>query len=177
MLIAQVDNLIYTLVALGQIFIITFLIYLLFFRKYKNKLSYFITNNAIPLALLIAIVATFGSLYYSEIANFKPCDLCWFQRIFMYPQVILLSIAWFKKETHIIDYSLGLIGFGTIIAIYHNYIYYVAQTTPFCSISTPCTQTYVTGFSYITIPIMALTAFIMLALLLINKKFDKTSLK
>jgi disulfide bond formation protein DsbB len=172
MLLTPIENLIYTLVFLGQIFIVLFIIYLIIFRQYKSKITRFLKNNAIPLALLVAFIATSGSLYYSEIANFKPCDLCWFQRIFIYPQVVILAISWFKKDDSIIDYSLALLGFGVIISLYHNYIYYLAKITPFCSISSPCTQQYVTGFSYITIPVMALTAIIMMIILLLNKKLN-----
>jgi len=118
----------------------------------------------------VALVSTLSSLYYSEIAHFIPCDLCWFQRIFMYPLVIMLGLAIIKKKDEIIDYSLGLVAVGTLISLYHNYIYYSAETTNFCSIVAPCTQKYITSFGYISIPLMALTAFLMIALLLINKK-------
>lgn len=178
MLTTNLNNLLYILTIAGQIFVILGVIYLFFFRnsqkfifqKVHGTLVNFLTKNAIFLAFVVALVAMSGSLYYSEIAGYRPCDLCWFQRIFMYPQVFLLGLAWLKKQNYIIDYSLFLIGIGTIISIYHNYIYYSAQTSSFCSITTPCTQSFLTGYGYITIPLMSLTAFLMIAVLLINKR-------
>jgi len=170
MLIEQVNNILYIFAILGFIFIIVAILALLFWGK-NNKIINFITRNSIPLAFLISLMATLGSLFYSETAGFAPCDLCWFQRIFMYPQVILLGLAWWKKEDIIINYSLILILIGTLFSVYHNYIYYTAQPTGFCSIVSPCTQTYILGFGFITIPLMAITAFVLMGLLLLNKKF------
>lgn len=171
--IGQVNALLAVLVILGQIFIICAIFYLLLFKKYKNRVIKFILKNSLPLALLVSFLATFGSLYYSEVAGFTPCDLCWFQRIFMYPQVILLGLAWLKKEKSVIDYSLVLIFIGSLISLYHNYIYYTAQSSTFCSIVSPCTQPYVVGFSYISIPLLALSAFLIIGLLLIGQKMNK----
>jgi len=170
MSLEQLNNFLSVFVVLGQIFVVVAFIYLLFFRKYHNQVTKLITKNAIIFAFVVALVSTLSSLYYSEIAHFIPCDLCWFQRIFMYPLVIMLGLAIIKKKDEIIDYSLGLVAVGTLISLYHNYIYYSAETTNFCSIVAPCTQKYITSFGYISIPLMALTAFLMIALLLINKK-------
>lgn len=164
------NNLLYVLVVIGQLFIILALIYLLFFRQRTNKLINFVTSHTFPLAFLVALTATGGSLYYSQIAHFTPCELCWLQRIFMYPQIILLGLAWWKKENHIIDYSLAMLVVGTLISLYHNYIYYFTHVAAICSLTSSCTQIYVTGFHYITIPLMALTSFIIIGLLLLNKK-------
>ena len=174
MSIAQINLILSILALLGQILIIVLLIFLFFLRKYKSRLSKLITNSAIPLAFIVALVATSGSLYYSEIANFKPCELCWFQRIFIYPQVILLGVAWLKKEKYILDYSLVMIAVGTIISIYHNYIYYTAKPSGFCSAAAPCIQQYIVGFGYITIPLLSLTTLILIGLLLLSKKIIKT---
>jgi len=165
------DNLLYLLALLGQVFIVLMVVYLSFFSKRLKRLREFITRNTFPLAFIIALIATGSSLYYSQIAGFAPCDLCWLQRIFMYPQVVLLGLAWWKKEGHIIDYSLVLLFIGLAFSLYHNYIYYAAQAATFCSISAPCTQAYTNGFGYITIPLMSLTAFILIGLLLMNKKW------
>ncbi|MFZ2190339.1 MAG: disulfide oxidoreductase [Candidatus Magasanikiibacteriota bacterium] len=158
------------LTVLGQVFIIITVITLIFFRKKQNIFFNFINQKALLLSFIIALVTTLGSLFYSEIAKFNPCHLCWFQRIFMYPQVILLGLAYWKKDYNIIDYSLSLIGLGTIFSLYHNYIYYVGTLSATCSLDTPCTAPYIVGFGYISIPLMALTAFLMIGLLLINKK-------
>lgn len=174
MTINQINAILSILAALGQILIIVLLIFLLFFRASKSRLSKLVVNSAIPLAFIVALVATGGSLYYSQIAKFTPCELCWFQRIFIYPQVILLGLAWFKKDKYILDYSLALIAIGIVISLYHNYIYYTATTSNVCSIITPCTKQYIVGFNYITIPLLALTSLVLMGLLLLNKKIIKT---
>lgn len=156
----------------GQLLIIFLLLNILINWKRQTKIVKFIADNAISFAFIASLIATGGSLYYSQILKFNPCELCWFQRIFIYPQVILLGLACLKKEAHILDYSLSLIGIGTIISLYHNYIYYTAQTSTTCSLVTPCTTPYIVGLNYISIPLMSLTVLILMGLLLITKKIS-----
>ncbi len=170
MSIELINSCLYFLTIIGQVFILLAIILLILKKKKENKIVTFFANKSIFLAFLVALAATLGSLYYSEIAGFPPCDLCWFQRIFMYPQVLLLGLACLKKDKNIIDYSLVMITIGWLISLYHNYIYYTARPTSFCSIIAPCTQSYVTGFGYISIPFMAIIAFTMIGLLLYIKK-------
>jgi len=169
----QVNILLAILTIAGQASVVLTAAILLFYRKNNNQLINYIIRNGIPLAFLAALISTGGSLYYSEVAGLTPCDLCWFQRIFMYPQVVLLGLAWWKKDRNIIDYSLILLGIGTLISLYHNYIYYTAKPSLICSISSPCTQKYVVGFGDFSVSLMALTAFILMTLLLLNKKMQK----
>ncbi|MFZ4632291.1 MAG: disulfide bond formation protein B [Patescibacteria group bacterium] len=166
----ELNSFLSILTVIGVMFIIFTLIILLFFKKNNNKFLMLFKNNAVPLAFFIALVSTGGSLFYSEIAKFPPCDLCWFQRIFMYPLIILLSLAWFKKDNRISFYSLPLVIIGFLFSLYHNYIYYTATESGFCSIINPCTQKYIVGFEYISIPLMALIAFVAIALLLMFKR-------
>lgn len=168
--VEQLNAFLSILTILGEVFIFFTLICLLFFRNSKNKYLTIFTKNVIPFAFFIALAATLGSLFYSEIAEFPPCDLCWFQRIFMYPLVVLLGLAWVKKDKRISFYSLPLAMIGLIFSVYHNYIYYTAKESNFCSIINPCTQKYIVGFDYISIPFMALIAFIAISLLLLFKR-------
>lgn len=111
-----------------------------------------------------SIVATFGSLYFSEIKHFEPCDLCWYQRIFMYPMTILLGIAYVKKDWHMSLYAIVLSGIGGIISIYHyslQKLNFAGDAPLFCG-RTPCTAQYIDWFGFITIPLLALTAFIII---------------
>jgi disulfide bond formation protein DsbB len=156
----------------SQIFIVLAIIYI-FSPFKKNKVSDFFSRNGIKFAFIVALTATAGSLFYSGYAGFIPCSLCWFQRIFMYPEVIILGLAWFKKDKNIIDYSLVLSAIGLIISIYHNYIVFSGLHSTICTISEPCSINYVLEFGYITIPMMAMTAFLLMILLLIFKKYDK----
>lgn len=166
----QFNIIISVLAVVGQILVIVLVCCLIFFRKSYLK---FFADNSIPLAFFVALLATGGSLYYSEIAKLAPCDLCWFQRIFIYPQVVLLGLAWFKKEKYIIDYSLAMIAIGTIFSVYHNYIYYTFRPSNFCSIASPCTQQYVVGFNYLSIPLLALTTLVLMGLLLLGHRITK----
>ena len=154
----------------SQFFIVLTVIFFILFHKITN-IGKFFSRNGIRFAFIVALIASLGSLFYSNYAGFMPCSLCWFQRIFMYPEVILLGLALIKKDNGIVDYVLTLSLIGLAISIYHNYIYIKSLSSAFCTISEPCTVAYVSEFQYITIPMMALTAFSLVSLLLISKKY------
>jgi disulfide bond formation protein DsbB len=124
-------------------------------------------ENALVGAWGIALIATLGSLYFSEVLKFIPCGLCWFQRIFMYPQVILLGLAVIRKEYGIARYSLALSVIGGSISLYH----YLIQKVPFFqshAISCgriSCTGQYINWLGFITIPFLALIAFVLISVL------------
>ena len=141
----------------------------------KNSAKFLSEKNTLLIVFFISLLATGGSLFYSQVAGFPPCELCWFQRIFMYPQVIILGLALLKKESRILDYSLALASAGTLISLYHNYIIYAAVKSNTCLLSAiSCTTKVVLGLDYVTIPLMALTAFVaILAILLLQKLSDK----
>ncbi len=157
-----------TLVLLSQIFLVLIGVTYWYSRiNKKNKIVKsvvkFFSENALSFAFLVALVATAGSLFLSDFAHFTPCKLCWFQRIAMYPQVILLGIAAVKNDLSVKRYVLPIVGVGAIISIYH----YVLQMSP---IPLPCTDEVancalkqVAPYGYITIPLMALTAFALIA--------------
>lgn len=116
----------------------------------------------LQLAWLQTIVALLGSLYYSEMLEFTPCVLCWYQRIAMYPQVLILGIAAFKEDFYALRYTTPLTVVGLLIALYHNALYYhliPASITP-CKSGVSCTTTQVSYLGFITIPLMALVAFV-----------------
>ncbi|RAL26800.1 disulfide oxidoreductase [Thermoflavimicrobium daqui] len=119
-------------------------------------------------AWIISIVATLGSLYFSEIAQYVPCTLCWYQRILMYPLVILLGIASYRNDVRIIPYTLPLSIIGGGIALFH----YLQQKVPGlaeiapCTVGVPCNKDYIDWLGFITIPFLALIAFILITLCL-----------
>lgn len=142
---------------IGQVIIIC----LIFSSAIRRKIS----NNALLFSFIVALIATAGSLIFSEVLKFEPCKLCWFQRIFMYPQVVILGLALSKKDKHIADYNILLSVIGAIIAAYHYFLQISATTSTTCSVigySTSCSETFAPTFGYITIPLMALTAFLMI---------------
>lgn len=125
-----------------------------------------IATNARILSFVVALVAMMGSLFYSDVAGFEPCKLCWYQRIVMYPMVLLLGIAIAKNDRkNIVDYCLGLSGIGAVIAAYHYYLQRGGNEFIPCSTvgySVSCSQFFTMSYGYITIPFMALTAFLLI---------------
>jgi disulfide bond formation protein DsbB len=109
----------------------------------------------------IAVVATAGSLFYSEHAHFIPCRLCWYQRIGMYPLSLILLIAAIRRDTRGgALYAFPLAAFGALVAIYHVYIeYHPEAESPGCRIGAPCSTKWIEELGYITLPVLALTAF------------------
>ncbi len=127
------------------------------------------------LAWLISVIATLGSLYFSEVRQFIPCELCWYQRIAMYPLSIILGIAAYYGELKIKKYALPISSIGGAISLYHYLIQKVpsfAPVTP-CTSGVPCNVQYINWLGFITIPFLALTAFSLItALLLLIKTKD-----
>ncbi|WP_243291899.1 disulfide oxidoreductase [Bacillus sp. FJAT-47783] len=118
-------------------------------------------ENILLIAWAASLVSTLGSLYFSEVMKFIPCDLCWYQRIFMYPLVFILGIATIRKDTNVAMYSLILSAIGGAISIYHysiQKISFLSNNAPACG-RVPCTGEYVNWFGFITIPLLALTGF------------------
>jgi disulfide bond formation protein DsbB len=112
------------------------------------------------LAFGAALSAMLGSLYYSEIAGFVPCTLCWYQRILMYPLTLILLVGILKHDEGVFDYVLPLSVLGIGVSIYHYLIQLgVIGHSPACSVGIPCGLRYVNYLGFVTIPLMALTAF------------------
>lgn len=121
------------------------------------------------LAWLVALVATFGSLYFSEILGFIPCEYCWYQRILMYPLSIILGIAAFFDEHTIRKYVLPLSIIGMCVSTFHYMLQKVpglAEIKP-CTQGVPCSAQYINWLGFITIPFLALIAFTLITLILV----------
>ena len=148
----------------ADIFLVLAILYF-WLQKGNDKIKEFLKKHALLFAWLVALSSTLLSLYYSEIVGFEPCSLCWWQRIFIYPQAIILGMAYFKKEAKAVTYGLVLSIIGTLFALYQNYLYYGGPQILACDSSpeaVSCTKLYVFEFGYVTIPIMSLTAFLLL---------------
>jgi len=128
-------------------------------------------------AWIVALVATGGSLYFSEVVGFVPCKLCWVQRILMYPQVILLGIASYRSDRNVIHYALPFTFPGIFIALYH----YLEQKVPalrvdaVCAGGVPCSGEYINWLGFVTIPFLSLTAFILITFFLLNARSKRES--
>lgn len=123
-------------------------------------------------AWLIAIVATVGSLYFSEIRGFIPCELCWYQRILMYPLIIVLGIGFYKKDPNLKLYALPFSILGMGVSLLH----YLHQKTDWfqqaiqCTDGVPCSGQYINWLGLITIPFLALVAFTLITICIIFLK-------
>lgn len=128
-----------------------------------------LATAALPVAWIVATVTTLGSLYYSEIAHFVPCALCWYQRIAVYPLVLLLGIAALRRDRAVRIYVIAQCAVGAVIATYHAYIQaFPPETgTSFCTAEAPCTTRYVWELGFVSLPFMALTAFLFIITLMI----------
>ena len=124
-------------------------------------------DKGLWLAWLVAFTATVGSLIYSELAHFEPCRLCWFQRIAMYPMSMVLLVGAIRREFQAKYYALPLALTGLAISVYH----YLIQRIPnlegsSCNPDNPCSNIFVEMFGFVTIPFMAGSGFIVIAVLL-----------
>jgi disulfide bond formation protein DsbB len=116
-------------------------------------------------AFVVAAIATGGSLFFSEVAHFVPCELCWYQRICMYPLSILTLLIAYYGDYRAARYLLPLPVVGAGVSIYHLLIENrVIKEPTQCLISAPggCATKWINEFGYMTIPTLALTGFALL---------------
>lgn len=126
-----------------------------------------IAPHAPGLALLVAALATAGSLYFSEIAGFEPCTLCWYQRIAMYPLVVVLGVGSLGRDGTAVLTGRVLALLGAIVAGYHVALEWIpALDGGACDPTNPCTLVWFRTFGFISLPTLALTAFLLILTLL-----------
>ncbi|MFP3907888.1 MAG: disulfide oxidoreductase [Acidimicrobiales bacterium] len=122
---------------------------------------------ALWLAFAIAAVATLGSLYYSEVQDYTPCLLCWYQRIAMYPLAVILGIAAFRDDHLIRFYALPVAAIGAAVSTYHYQLeVFPDQGSGVCAVDVPCTVRWFEVFGFISLAFMALTGFLAIIALL-----------
>lgn len=126
-------------------------------------------NNKLFLQMIfiVSLVATLGSLYFSEIRLYEPCEMCWYQRILMYPIVLLSFIGLIKDDNNVRIYVRAMSGIGVAVSTYH----YALQKIPALGESAnacmgvSCTVQYINWAEFITIPLLAFTAFTIIFIL------------
>ncbi|TWT24256.1 disulfide oxidoreductase [Planomicrobium sp. CPCC 101110] len=122
-------------------------------------------ENVLLSMWVVSLAATMGSLYFSEIRGYIPCELCWIQRIFMYPLVIIIGVAYVQKNVRIAATTMIFAIIGGCISLYHYGIQkltFLADSAPSCG-QVPCTGQYINWLGFITIPFLALIAFTTIA--------------
>ena len=138
----------------------------------KSSLAKNVIDRAVLISFFLSLFSVLGSLYFSEIAKYTPCKLCWFQRILMYPLPLLFGISLWKKKRDVIYYTLPMTIIGSFIALYHYYIQiYPSEILPCSSVgySASCSDRFVTNYGYITLPFMSLSVFVFVSLVLYFK--------
>jgi disulfide bond formation protein DsbB len=147
------------------------------FRKITNMTNLDQVSNTnwtiIFICWILAGVSTLGSLFFSEIMEFPPCTLCWYQRIFMFPLVIILVVGLFPFDKNIIKYALPLALTGWGFAFYHSLLYsgFIPESLEPCSRGVSCSEIYIDLFGFLTIPMLSLISFsIIVVLLFISKR-------
>ena len=141
-------------------------------KKGCSSITRFIARHGLLLMLIVAVIGTTGSLYFSEVMLWRPCRFCWIQRLFMYPQVFLLGLALILHDRGIVRYVLFFSVIGMLAAGWHYYeqvmailypaVYDVMEPCDATGIS--CKATEILYFGYITIPVMAFIGFALNAL-------------
>lgn len=126
-----------------------------------SGLILFLRKNILYIAWLQALVATLGSLYFSEIAHLVPCVLCWYQRICMYPLVVILTVGILRKDKSVPYYVLPLSLIGLSIAGYHYLLQMgvIPESAAPCVAGISCASRLVQWYGFITIPFLSLVAF------------------
>jgi disulfide bond formation protein DsbB len=123
-------------------------------------------------AWVIALVSTVGSLFFSEVMGLPPCVLCWYQRVAMYPLVLIIATGIVLRDARMRAYALPLALAGLAVAVYHNLLYYgvIPETLTPCSQGASCIEKQIEWLGFVTIPLMGLAAFLGLSLCLMFYK-------
>ncbi len=158
-----------------QIVILVIAVNLIFFRSFKNPVLLFFKEYAFILGFLVALGSMLVSLFYSNFIGFPPCELCWVQRIFLYPQVILFGMELYKRDRTMVDFSIVMAIIGSLVSMYHVYIEHGGSSSLSCATGATntisCATRYVYEFNYVSIPVMALTCSVFIIMILVNYKY------
>src|SRR3989344_6922031 len=134
----------------------------------------FVKKNVLYVAWATAAASMAGSLYFGEVLGLAPCVLCWYQRIAMYPLVLIIGVGIVKKDRHFYDYAIPLSVIGGAIAFYQNLLYYgvIQERLVPCTFGISCTTKYIQLLGFIDIPLLSLLSFILITVALLIHKYD-----
>ena len=125
--------------------------------------------NILFVCWLVAAVSAMGSLFFSYVMNFAPCILCWYQRIFLFPLVLVLATGLFPFDIKVVKFALPLAIAGWGIAAYHNLLHVgiIPESIQQCAQGVSCTEKYIDLFGFLSIPMLSLLSFSTIIILLI----------
>ncbi len=175
-----------TLVAQVIIIIATVAMLSLVFRKPDTYLHHLVrktADHAFLFGFLVSFGSLVGSLIYSNIIGFDPCELCWWQRVFIYPQVVIFAIALYNEKVNKVQddmvflYSLVLSLIGASIAVFQYYgqMFDPSLLSACASTGVSCSKIFFVSYGYITIPMMSLTAYLFLILFYFFNRHKRVS--
>lgn len=170
------------LTIIGGVFIIVFIFRAVYLFVYKKKcpIAPFVTKYVFPIGFFITLFGTVLSLFYSEVLGYIPCDLCWYQRIFLYPQTFMFAYAWHKKDYAVLRYSAILSAIGITIGLYHHMLQIGYDLMKPCSsapFAVDCAKPSFIEFGFVTFPLMSAVLFgILLVTVFIASVLAKRSL-
>jgi disulfide bond formation protein DsbB len=132
----------------------------------------FIKKYILYMALATATASMAGSLFFSNVLHFPPCVLCWYQRIAMYPLVVILAVGLIKKDKYLPFYVLPFSIAGGLIAVYHNLLYYhlLPNSVAPCEAGISCTTKFIEWFGFLTIPFLSLISFVVITVCVVLYK-------
>ena len=134
-----------------------------------ERISLWLNRNSLYIALLASLIALCGSLYFSEVRGYVPCVLCWYQRILMYPLVVVTLVGALKRDEYLPAYVLPLSIAGMLVSGYHILMERgVIPPSATCAADVPCNISYVSYLGFITIAVMAFTAFTLITLIMLG---------
>lgn len=134
--------------------------------KKDDILAPYIARYGLALGFLMVVASSFMTLLYSEVFGFIPCGLCWLQRVALYPQMVILGISAYLKDTNAALYSMALSLFGAVVGLYQHYIQMGGSVSVCPTAGGDCSKRILFEFGYITFPLMSASFFIFLALLM-----------
>ncbi|MDD5050843.1 MAG: disulfide bond formation protein B [Candidatus Pacebacteria bacterium] len=160
------------LTLVGIVLVVVLLVFLTAKNTRNNKVFAHLDQYAHHHVFLVVFLSVLGSLLYSNVIGFEPCTLCWIQRIFMYPMLVLLIVSFVRNESKLMrPYLLWLSGLGGVVAIYQYLLQFGIVPSVVCSATAvSCAKLYVLGFGFVTIPLMSLTVFALVFLALLLQK-------
>ncbi len=131
-------------------------------RSYRDSLG----AAGLQLGFAVALTCLLGSLYLSEVAHFPPCELCWFQRIAMYPLTLIMGVALWRRDTKVAYYTVPIAAVGFCISVYHYLVERFPDDVGFaCNTEVPCSTVWVWKFHFLSIPAMAGIGFLLVSTL------------
>lgn len=158
-----------TLVGAAFVVLFALIVAYLSHKKDMHKYAVYFGNYVLPLGFLVTLGGMFLTLFYSEVLHYVPCDLCWYQRVFLYPQVFLFGLAWYKKDKAVLPYALILSLCGLAVATYHHFLQMGYDLLKPCSsapFAVDCAKPSFIEFGFVTFPFMAVVLFGFLTLII-----------